>query len=224
MSHPNQGSPDRNVPRSQQPTQIAHVGWPQQAPSPQGGPPYGAPPHGAPPHGAPPYGAPPYGAPQYPRYGASAPPQTQRPRRMSWGWGVLGVVALAGAVALLMLRPHVIGPSVSRFAAAELIVIGVLLLFVPIWRGVGVGFAVVGFVLGIADIGLAVYGSFGLNLCGYDGASAFKVWRSQSQCPAWLGPPELQKWAIVAGFAVVILLFAAIALRSFLRGRRAARD
>ncbi len=229
MSHPNQGSPDRNVPRSRQPTQIAHVGWPQQAPPPQGAPPYGAPPQGASPYGAPaygqpPYGAPPYGAapPQYPPYGASAP-QQPRPRRLSWGWGVLGIIALAGAVALLVLRPEIIGPSVSRFTAAELILVGALLLLVPIWRGVAIGFAVVGLVVASADIALAIYGSFGLSRCGYDGASAFKVWRSQSQCPASLGPPELEKWAIVAGFGVLLLLVALFALRSFRRSGRSAQ-
>jgi hypothetical protein len=142
---------------------------------------------------------------------------------LSWGWGVLGVIALAGAVALLVLQPEVIGPSVSRFAAAELILLGVLLLFVPIWRGVGVAFAVVGFVLGIANIALAGYGSFELSRCGYDGASAFMVWRSQSQCPASLGPPELVKWAIVAGFGVLLLPVAAIVLRSFRRSGRSAQ-
>ncbi len=231
MSYPNQGSPDRNAPRSQQPTQIAHVGWPQNAPPPHGAPPYGAPPQGASPYGAPPYGVSPYGVspygaapPQYSPYGVSAPPQQPRPAwRLSWGWGVLGVIALAGAVALLVLRPEVIGPSVSRFAAAELILLGVLLLLVPIWRGVAIGFAIVGLVLASADIALAIYGSFGLSQCGYDGASAFKVWRSQSQCPASLGPPELEKWAIVAGFGVLLLLVALFALRSFRRSGRSAQ-
>lgn len=143
---------------------------------------------------------------------------------MSWGWGVLGVIALAGAVALLVLRPEVIGPSVSRFAAAELILLGVLLLLVPIWRGVAIGFASVGLVVASADLALAVYGSFGLSQCGYDGASAFKVWRSQSQCPASLGPPELEKWAIVAGFGLLLFLVALFALRSFRRSGPASRD
>lgn len=225
MSHPNQGPPGRGARRSEQPTQIAPTGWPQQ-PRPQYGappPPYGAPPS---PYGAPPQPYPPYGAapPPYPQYGAPAPAPEPRPvRRMSWGWGVAGGIAVVAAIALLVVTPEIVGPSVSLFAAVQLVILGLLLILIPVSRGTTIGFVVVGVLAAAADIALAGYGSFGLTVCGYgDGPTAFEVWRSRSECPASIGARELEKWAIVGAFGVVLIVIAACAMRSFLRNRRSA--
>jgi hypothetical protein len=72
-------------------------------------------------------------------------------------------------------------------------------------------------------IALALYGSFGLGVCGYDGTSAYTVWTSHTQCPAEIGARELEKWAIVGGVGVALIVGAAFALPLFLRNRRLAR-
>ncbi len=136
---------------------------------------------------------------------------------MSWGWGVVGVAAAAVGTALLIVRPEVVGPSVSRFVAPQLLILGLLLVLMAIWRGVTIGFVVLGILLAIANIALAVYGSFVLPRCGWDGASAFAVWRTHAMCNASIGAKELEKWAIVGGFGVLLIVVAAYALRSFRR-------
>jgi hypothetical protein len=231
MSYPPREPPNHNVPIGEQPTQIAPTGelpygqsWqppvygtpppPYAAPQP----PYGTPP---PPYAAPqpPYGAPqpPYGAPQ-PPYGAPAP---SRPvRRVGWGWSVAGAIAIVLAITLLGARSEVVGPSVSLFMALQLLILGVLMILIRVWRGATISLLVLGGLFGIADIAVAMFGSFALSLCGYDGASAYTVWSSHTECHASLGARELEKWVIVAGVGVALIVGAAFALPLLLRNRR----
>ena len=148
---------------------------------------------------------------------------TQEPqsvRRMGWGWNVAGGIAIVLAIILLGADTEVVGPSVSMFMAFQLLILGLLMIFIRVWRGATLSLLVVGGLFGIVNLALALYGSFGLSRCGYDGASAFTVWTSHSECPAEIGARELEKWVIVAGVGVALIVGAAFALRLFLRNRR----
>ncbi len=149
--------------------------------------------------------------------------QSEPVQRVGWSSSVVGSIAIVLAVALLAVRIEVVGPSVGMFLSFQLLVLGILLIFMRIWRGATLSLLIIGGVFGLANIILALFGSFVLERCGYDGASAYTVWTSDSQCPQYLGTQELEKWAIVASVGVALIVGAAFALGPFLRHRRSAR-
>jgi hypothetical protein len=162
MSDQNQAWPERNVPRSEQPTQQAswpQRGYPGQSPvygsrQPYGGPGAPRPQYGAPPpYGGPqPYGAPPphYGAPRYatppPSYGAAGGHDPgRRPGIVTtaavFAFVLAGLVIVTKFLALLLLATHNsnaiaswgIGLVVANYAILlAKIVVGALL----VWGGV----------------------------------------------------------------------------------------
>lgn len=142
------------------------------------------------------------------------PAPTQRPRRMGWGWGVAGLTALVVAISLFALRPEVIGPSVSRWLGAQLVLVGVLMAIMALWRDMTLTFVILGAVNGVGDIVLAVWGVFGNQMCGYGQGSPFQVWLGHTPCSAHIAGPEFEKWAIVGaiGFAVVMAVAYAVFL------------
>ena len=153
----------------------------------------------------------------------SAAKQSQPVQRVGWSSGVVGAIAIVLAVTILAVRIEVIGPSVGMFLAFQLLVLGILLIFMRVWRGAILTVLIAGGLFGLANIALALFGSFVLGRCGYDGTTAYDVWTSHTRCPTYIGAQELEKWAIVASVGVVLLVGAAVALGSFLRNRRSAR-
>jgi hypothetical protein len=149
--------------------------------------------------------------------------QSQPVQPMGWTSIVVGAIAIVLAIALLGVQIEVVGPSVGMFLAFQLLVLGILMILMRVWRGATLTVLIAGGLFGLVNIGLALFGSFVLGRCGYDGTTAYDVWTSDTQCPRYIGTQELEKWAIVASVGVVLLVGAAVALGSFLRNRRSAR-
>jgi len=147
--------------------------------------------------------------------------EPQPVRRVGWGWTVAGGIAIVLALALLGEIFEALGPSVSLFLAVQLLILGALMILVRVWRGATLSIVILAGLFGIAEITVAIFGTFVISRCGYDGASAFTIWRSQSRCPAAIGARDLEKWAIVAAVGLSLIVCAAYGLRSVLRNRRA---
>ena len=148
----------------------------------------------------------------------------QRPvRHVGLGWSIAGAIAIIFAVVLMAARTEIVGPSVGMFAAFQLLVLGLLMILIRAWGGATLTLLIVGALFGVVNIALALYGSFALGVCGYDGTSAYTVWTSQTQWPTYIGAHELRKWAIVGSVGVAFMLGAAFALPLFIRHRRLRR-
>ncbi len=107
-------------------------------------------------------------------------------RRVSWVSSVAGGIAIVLAVILLAANTEIVGPSVSMFLAFQLLILGILLILIRVGRG-ATWPRDTRWPVRFLNIAVALFGSFGLSLCGYDGASAFAVWSSHSQCAPALG-------------------------------------
>ena len=149
--------------------------------------------------------------------------QSQPVQRVGWSSSVVGGIAIVLAITLLGVQIEVVGPSVAMFMAFQLLVLGILMILMRVWRGAILTVMIAGGLFGLVNIGLALFGSFVLGRCGYDGTTAYDVWTSHTQCPQYIGTQELEKWAIVASVGVVLIVGAAFALGSFLRNRRSVR-
>jgi hypothetical protein len=99
-------------------------------------------------------------------------------RHAGWGWSVAGAIVIVLAVVLMAVRSEVIGPSITMFATFQLLVLGILMILIRIWRGATLTLVIVGGLFGMANIVLALFGSFVIEACGYDRTSAYTVWTS----------------------------------------------
>jgi hypothetical protein len=143
--------------------------------------------------------------------------------QVGWSGTVAGGIAIVLAISLLGVQIEVVGPSVAMFLAFQLLVLGILMILMRVWRGAILTVLIAGGLFGLVNIALALFGSFVLGRCGYDGTTAYTVWTSDTPCPKSIGAQELEKWAIVASVGVVLIVGAAFALGSFLRNRQSAR-
>jgi hypothetical protein len=143
--------------------------------------------------------------------------------QVGWSGTVAGGIAIVLAISLLGVQIEVVGPSVAMFLAFQLLVLGILMILMRVWRGAILTVLIAGGLFGLVNIALALFGSFVLGRCGYDGTTAYTVWTSDTPCPKYIGAHELEKWAIVASVGVVLIVGAAFALGSFLRNRQSTR-
>jgi hypothetical protein len=93
--------------------------------------------------------------------------EPQPVRRVGWGWTVAGGIAIVLALALLGEIFEALGPSVSLFLAVQLLILGVLMILVRVWRGATLSIVILAGLFGIAEITVAIFGAFFISRCGY---------------------------------------------------------